>query len=81
MPHTDALGARTAAERLVKRARAHPGGLTASVGVASFDGEGTMSFSALVRGAADALVDAQQKGGDRAEHAPARQHRERESVS
>ena len=80
MPHTDALGARTAADRLVKRARAHPGGLTASVGVASFDGEGTMSFSALVRGAADALVAAQAKGGDRAEHAPVRQHLGRESA-
>lgn len=71
MPHTDALGARTAADRLVKRARAHPGGLTASVGVASYDGEGTMSFAALVRGAADALAIAQAGGGDRAEHAPA----------
>ncbi len=71
MPHTDALGARTAADRLVKKAKAHPGGLTASVGVASYDGEGTMSFAALVRGAADALAVAQSKGGDRAEHAPA----------
>ncbi len=76
MPHTDALGARTAADRLVKRARAHPGGLTASVGVASFDGEGTMSFAALVRGAADALLEAQAKGGDRAAHAPGRQGQE-----
>ena len=76
MPHTDALGARTAADRLVKRARAHPGGLTASVGVASFDGEGTMSFAALVRGAADALLEAQGKGGDQAAHAPARKSRE-----
>ena len=71
MPHTDALGARTAADRLVKKAKAHPGGLTASVGVASYDGEGTMSFAALVRGAAEALAAAQAKGGDRAEHAPA----------
>lgn len=71
MPHTDALGARTAADRLVKKAKAHPGGLTASVGVASYDGEGTMSFAALVRGAADALAVAQSRGGDRAEHAPA----------
>ena len=76
MPHTDALGARTAADRLVKRARAHPGDLTASVGVASFDGEGTMSFAALVRGAADALLEAQGKGGDQAAHAPARKSRE-----
>jgi len=81
MPHTDALGARTAADRLVKRARAHPGGLTASVGVGSFDGEGTMSFSALVRGAADALLEAQARGGDRAEHAAPPRDRERESAT
>jgi hypothetical protein len=51
--------------------------------VGSFDGEGTMSFSALVRGAADALLAAQARGGDRAEHAaPPRDHeRERESAT
>jgi hypothetical protein len=65
----------------VKRARAHPGGLTASVGVGSFDGEGTMSFSALVRGAADALLEAQARGGDRAEHAAPPRDRERESAT
>ncbi len=80
MPHTDALGARTAADRLVKRARAHPGGLTVSVGVASFDGDGTMSFAALVRGAADALAAAQAHGGDRAEHAPGRVQAEPETT-
>jgi two-component system cell cycle response regulator len=67
MPHTAALGARTVAQRLVRRARTHPAGITASVGVSTFDGEGTMSFSALVRGAADALVEAQGRGGDQAE--------------
>jgi diguanylate cyclase (GGDEF)-like protein len=77
MPHTDVLGARTVAERLVARARTHPGGLTASVGVASYDGEGTMSFSSLVRGAADALREAQEKGGDRAEQGTARKSRDR----
>jgi two-component system cell cycle response regulator len=77
MPHTDGLGARTAAERLVARARAHPGGLTASVGVATHDAEGTMSFAALVRGASGALAEAQEKGGDRAAHASPRPHRER----
>ena len=76
MPHTDVLGARTVADRLVQRARTHPGGLTVSVGVASYDGEGTMSFSSLVRGAADALQDAQAKGGDRSEHGPARSRRD-----
>jgi hypothetical protein len=40
--------------------------------VSSFDGDGTMSFATLVRGAADALLEAQARGGDRAEHAPGR---------
>jgi diguanylate cyclase (GGDEF)-like protein len=78
MPHTDVLGARTVADRLVSRARNHPGGLTVSVGVASYDGEGTMSFSSLVRGAADALQEAQAKGGDRAEQGPARGRQDRD---
>ena len=77
MPHTDALGARTVADRLVGRAHEHPGSLTVSVGVASYDGEGTMSFSSLVRGAGEALQAAQAKGGDRAEHGVARGRRDR----
>jgi len=79
MPHTDALGARTVAQRLVRRARSHPAGITASVGVSSFDGEGTMSFSTLVRGAADALVQAQGRGGDQAEQGTGKPRRERAS--
>ena len=79
MPHTNALGARTVAQRLVRRARSHPAGITASVGVSSFDGEGTMSFSTLVRGAADALLQAQGRGGDQAEQGT--EHPLRERVS
>jgi len=79
MPHTDALGARTVAQRLVRRARSHPAGITASVGVSSFDGEGTMSFSTLVRGAADALAQAQGRGGDQAEQGTGNPRRERVS--
>jgi two-component system cell cycle response regulator len=79
MPHTDALGARTVAQRLVRRARSHPAGITASVGVSTFDGEGTMSFSTLVRGAADALVEAQGRGGDQAEQGTGRARPERAS--
>jgi two-component system cell cycle response regulator len=79
MPHTDALGARTVAQRLVRRARSHPAGITASVGVSSFDGEGTMSFSTLVRGAADALAQAQGRGGDQAEQGTGKPRRERVS--
>jgi diguanylate cyclase (GGDEF)-like protein len=77
MPHTDALGARTVAQRLVRRARTHPAGITASVGVATFDGDGTMSFSTLVRGAAEALLEAQGRGGDQAEQGTGRPPRER----
>jgi PleD family two-component response regulator len=76
LPHTDAFGARTVAERLVKRARNHPGGLTVSVGVATYGGEGNMSFASLVRGASGALSAAQKAGGDRAEQAPERRKRE-----
>jgi two-component system cell cycle response regulator len=79
MPHTDALGARTVAQRLVRRARSHPAGITTSVGVSSFDGEGTMSFSTLVRGAADALAKAQGRGGDQAEQGSGKPRRERVS--
>jgi two-component system cell cycle response regulator len=77
MPHTAALGARTVAQRLVRRARTHPAGITASVGVSTFDGEGTMSFSTLVRGATDALLEAQGRGGDQAEQGTGRPRRER----
>jgi len=67
------------AQRLVRRARSHPAGITASVGVSSFDGEGTMSFSTLVRGAADALLLAQGRGGDQAEQGTGKPRRERAS--
>jgi PleD family two-component response regulator len=77
MPHTAALGARTVAQRLVRRARTHPAQLTASVGVSTFDGEGTMSFSTLVRSAGDALLEAQGRGGDQAEQGTGRPRRER----
>jgi two-component system, cell cycle response regulator len=77
MPHTDALGARTVAQRLVRRARTHPAGITASVGVSTFDGEGTMSFSTLVRGAAEALLEAQGRGGDQAEQGTGKPRQER----
>ncbi len=76
MPHTDALGARTAAERLVKRARTHPGDLTVSVGVASYGGEGNMSLATLVRGALEALAEARKGGGDRAAQSTGRRKRE-----
>jgi two-component system cell cycle response regulator len=82
MPHTPAAGAMEVAQRLVKRVRTWHGGVdvTASVGVATFHGQGTMSFSTLVRSASDALLAGQQAGGDRAVHAGGRSRRERVSL-
>jgi diguanylate cyclase (GGDEF)-like protein len=80
MPHTPARGALEVANRVVQRTRGHPANLTASVGVATFDGEGTMSFSSLVRAASDALVRAQGAGGDQAAHAGGRARRDRVSM-
>jgi GGDEF domain-containing protein len=54
--------------------------VTASVGIATFEGNGTMSFSTLVRAASEALLRAQQAGGDRARHAGGRARRDRVSL-
>lgn len=69
MPHTRAEGALEVANRLVARVRAWRGPVrvTASVGVASSDGDAGVSFGSLTRGAAEALLRAQSAGGDRAE--------------
>ncbi|HVP69551.1 MAG TPA: diguanylate cyclase [Anaeromyxobacteraceae bacterium] len=80
MPHTSARGAVEVARRVVQRVRSHPADLTVSAGVATFDGEGTMSFSSLVRAASEALLRAQGMGGDRAEHAGGRVRRDRISM-
>ena len=82
MPHTGAAGAIEVGRRVVHRVRTWHGGadVTGSVGVATFDGEGTMSFSGLVRSAADALLRAQQSGGDRAVYAGGRPRRDRVSL-
>jgi two-component system, cell cycle response regulator len=77
MPHTRAEGALKVARRLSMRVREHPGAVpvTASVGVATFEGEGTVSFSSLIRDASEALGRAQADGGDRAEQAGTVQRR------
>ena len=80
MPHTAGRGALEVANRVVRRVRTHPADLTASVGVATFDGQGTMSFSSLVRAASDSLLAAQASGGDRATHAGGRARRDRVSM-
>jgi diguanylate cyclase (GGDEF)-like protein len=82
MPHTAADGAMAVAQRLVRRVHAWHGGaeVTASVGVATFDGEGTMSFSTMVRAASEALARAQGAGGNQATHAGGRSRRDRVSM-
>ncbi|HET8540666.1 MAG TPA: diguanylate cyclase [Anaeromyxobacter sp.] len=82
MPHTKADGALRVARRLCARVREHRGQpgrtrVTASVGVATHDGDGTVSFAGLVKRAAEALARARDHGGDRAEPADPPKRRER----
>lgn len=79
MPHTGAESGLQVSARLASRVRNHRGAVpvTVSVGVAAYEGEGTVSFSTLTRAASDALARAQAAGGDRAERAGARRKRER----
>jgi len=79
MPHTGAESGLHVSTRLASRVRHHKGAVpvTVSVGVAAYEGEGTVSFSTLTRAAADALAKAQAAGGDRAERTGARRKRER----
>ncbi len=84
MPHTRADGALRVARRLCARVRDHraaPGRtrVTASVGVATHDGDGTVSFAGLVKRAGEALARARAQGGDRAE--PADPPRKRDRIS
>ncbi|HZY06026.1 MAG TPA: diguanylate cyclase [Anaeromyxobacteraceae bacterium] len=79
MPHTTAESGLHVSTRLASRVRNRAGRVpvTVSVGVAAYEGEGTVSFSTLARAAADALSRAQAAGGDRAERSGARRKRER----
>jgi len=67
MPHTPSGGglhvARRICSRVRERATAIP--VTVSVGLASHEGHGTVSFGSLVKRAAEALVTAKSLGGDR----------------
>jgi diguanylate cyclase (GGDEF)-like protein len=68
MPHTPTGGGLQVARRICSRVRertgAHP--VTVSVGLASHEGHGTVSFGSLVKRAAEALAEARAQGGDRA---------------
>jgi len=69
MPHTDGAGGLEVSRRLCARIREGSLSvrLTASAGVAAHGGDGPVSFSALVKRAAEALERARRGGGDRAE--------------
>ncbi len=82
MPHTKAEGAMRVARRLCACVRERKGrpSVTASVGVATHDGNGTVSFGGLVKRAVDALGRARAAGGDRAEGAEPAKRRTRISI-
>jgi diguanylate cyclase (GGDEF)-like protein len=79
VPHTGRAGALPAAARMCARIREHPGlvRVTASAGVASHEGDGTVAFGGLVKRAAEALSRARAEGGDRALAAEAPRRRDR----
>jgi diguanylate cyclase (GGDEF)-like protein len=82
MPHTKDDGALRVARRLCALVRDRPGlpQLTASVGVATHPGDGTVSFATLVKRASDALRRGRVAGGDRVEVADPPKKRERISI-
>ncbi len=82
MPHTRGDGAQQVSSRIVSRVRARKGPVpvTVSAGVSTFEGEGTVSFSALTKAAAEALSRAQAAGGDQAARASGARKRERISI-
>jgi two-component system, cell cycle response regulator len=79
LPHTRAEGGLRVARRICAKIRER-GALTASVGVATHAGDGTVSFSALVKRAGEALARARAAGGDRAEAADPVKKRDRISI-
>lgn len=83
MPHTKADGALRVARRLCASVRERSGAprVTASVGVATHPGDGTVSFAGLVKRAGEALERARVQGGDRAEPAEPPKKRDRVSIA
>jgi two-component system, cell cycle response regulator len=82
MPHTPSGGALQVARRLCNRVRDRSTSLpiTVSVGVASHEGQGTVSFGSLVKRAGQALQAARDEGGDRATGAEPPKRRDRISI-
>jgi diguanylate cyclase (GGDEF)-like protein len=69
LPHTGPEGAMVVGRRLCERIASHPGPprVTASVGVACFEGAGDVSLGSLVADASRGLDRARAAGGNRAE--------------
>lgn len=70
LPHTAPDGARLVSGRLLERIAEVKGelsGITASMGLACYDGQGSVSYGALLREATEALKKAQSAGGNRLE--------------
>jgi diguanylate cyclase (GGDEF)-like protein len=82
MPHTKAEGGLRVARRLCALVRDRRGTptVTASVGIAAHDGDGTVSFGGLMKRAGEALARAVEAGGDRAEPADPPKKRDRISI-
>jgi diguanylate cyclase (GGDEF)-like protein len=82
MPHTATAGGLQVARRVCGRVRERSSTipLTVSVGLASHEGHGTVSFGALVKRASGALTGAREAGGDRAVSAEPAKRRDRISI-
>ena len=82
MPHTAGSGGLQVARRICARIRERSSSipLTVSVGLASHDGHGTVSFGSLVKRATQALTKARQDGGDCAVSAEPPKRRDRISM-
>ncbi len=82
MPHTPSAGGLHVAQRICTRvgARATSIPVAVSAGVASHEGQGTVSFGSLVKRAAEALASARAAGGDRAVGADPPKRRDRISI-
>ena len=82
MPHTTTAGGLQVARRICGRVRERASAipLSVSIGLASHDGHGTVSFGALVKRASEALSSAREAGGDRAVSAEPPKRRDRISM-
>jgi diguanylate cyclase (GGDEF)-like protein len=82
MPHTGSAGGLQVARRLCNRVRERASSIpiTVSVGVASHEAQGTVSFGSLVKRATEALQGARAGGGDRAVGAEPPKRRDRISM-